>query len=102
MQHYFRTRKDVVLPLLWPIKSVDGKSEIREIPLRKNTNVVISIFNANRSEEIWGEDANEWKPERWIGKSPDEVANVRLPGVYSSMWVSAFWEMREGNLTYIP
>lgn len=74
-----------MLPLMWPIKSADGKSEIREIPLRKNTNIIISIINANRSKGIWGEDAAEWKPERWIGKALDEVAKVRLPGVYSSM-----------------
>lgn len=79
------TREDVVLPLKWPIKSADGKSEIREFPLRKNTGIIISIINANTSKEIWGEDAYEWKPERWIGKSPDEVAKTRLPGVYSSM-----------------
>lgn len=79
------TRKDVVLPLMWPIKSADGKSEIREIPLRKNTNIFISILNANRSKMILGEEAYEWKPERWLGKSPDEVAKARLPGVYSSM-----------------
>ena len=79
------TTKDVVLPLMWPIKSADGKSEIHEIPLRKNTDVVISIHNANRCKAVWGEDAYEWKPERWLGKSPDEVANVRYPGVYSSM-----------------
>ena len=79
------TTMDVVLPLMWPIKSADGKSEIHEIPLRKNTDVVISIHNANRCKAVWGEDAYEWKPERWLGKSPDEVANVRYPGVYSSM-----------------
>ena len=81
------TRKDIVLPLMWPIKSVDGKCELREIPLPKNTNIMISVFNANRSKDIWGEDALEWKPERWIGKSPDEVAKIKLPGVYSSMYV---------------
>ena len=70
---------------MYPIKSADGRSEIREIPLKKGSRVLISIYNANRSKAIWGEDAEEWKPERWLGKSPDEVAKVRLPGVYSSM-----------------
>lgn len=64
---------------------MDGKSEIREIPIKKNTNVIISILNANRSKAVWGEDAEEWKPERWLGNSLDEVAKERLPGVYSSM-----------------
>jgi len=79
------TRKDIVMPLLWPIKSVDGKTEIREIPLKKNTNVLISVLNANRSKAIWGEDAEEWKPERWLKPLPESVAKAHLPGVYASM-----------------
>ncbi|THH08982.1 hypothetical protein EW145_g2338 [Phellinidium pouzarii] len=79
------TRKDVVLPLMWPIKSADGKSEIKEIPLQKNTNVIMSILGANRSKRIWGEDAEEWKPERWMKPLPESVAAAHLPGIYSSM-----------------
>lgn len=67
------------------MKAADGKSEIREILIKKNTNVIVSILYANRSKAVWGEDAEEWRPERWLGKSLDEVAKVRLPGVYSSM-----------------
>lgn len=70
---------------MFPMKSADSRSEIHEVFIKKNTNVIISIFNANRNKATWGEDAEEWKPERWLGKSPDEVAKVRLPGVYSSM-----------------
>ncbi|KAH8109751.1 cytochrome P450 [Phellopilus nigrolimitatus] len=79
------TRKDVVMPLLWPIKSADGESEIKEIPLKKNTDVIISIIGANRSKKIWGEDAEAWKPERWLQPLPESVAKARLPGVYASM-----------------
>ncbi|KAI5118021.1 hypothetical protein M0805_003458 [Coniferiporia weirii] len=79
------TKKDVILPLLWPIKSTDGKSEIKEILLMKNTNVIISIIGANRSKRIWGEDAEEWKPERWLKPLPESVSAAHLPGVYSSM-----------------
>lgn len=80
-----RTRKDVVLPLLWPIKSADGKRMINEIPLKKNTNVIISILGANRSKAIWGDDAEEWKPERWLAPLPESVSKAHLPGVYASM-----------------
>ena len=83
----FRTRKDVVMPLLWPIKSADGKSEIREIPVKKNTNVIVAIYNANRSTKIWGEDAEEWKPERWLKPLPKSVSDAHMPGVYASMLV---------------
>ena len=52
------------MPLMFPIKAEDG-SEIKEIPVKKNTDVIISILGANRSKRIWGDDAEEWKPERW-------------------------------------
>ncbi|KAL5476867.1 hypothetical protein ACEPAI_3053 [Sanghuangporus weigelae] len=79
------TRKDVILPLAWPILSADGKIEITEIPIKKNTNVIVSIIGSNRSKIIWGEDAEEWKPERWLNPLPESVAKAHMPGVYSSM-----------------
>ena len=80
-------REDVVLPLAWPIKSANGQREIDAIPLKKNTNIIISILNANRSTRIWGPDADEWKPERWLSPLPESVAKAHLPSVYSSMYV---------------
>ena len=74
-----------MLPLLWPIKSADGKSEITEIPLKKNTNVIVSILGANRSKRVWGEDADQWKPDRWLNPLPESVSKAHLPGVYSQM-----------------
>ncbi|KAL5482417.1 hypothetical protein ACEPAI_9011 [Sanghuangporus weigelae] len=78
-------RKDTVLPLHWPIKSTDGKTEIKEIPLRKGTGIQISIIGANRNKAIWGEDADEWRPERWLEPLPKSVDEAHLPGVYSQM-----------------
>ena len=47
---------------------------------------------ANRYERIWGESANEFMPERWVGKKLEEVVQPggHLPGVYSSMYVFCF------------
>ena len=72
------------MPLMFPIKSADG-SEIREVPMKKNTDLIVSIIGANRSKRVWGDDAEEWKPERWLRPLPDSLAQARLPGVYSSM-----------------
>ncbi|KAK4565841.1 hypothetical protein LTR86_003690 [Recurvomyces mirabilis] len=33
----------------------------------KGTNIIISMRAINRSKELWGEDAAEFKPERWLG-----------------------------------
>lgn len=74
------------MPLKWPIVGVDG-SEMREIAVPKNTNVVISIFGANRDKRVWGPDADQWKPERWLKPLPESVAEAHSPGVYASMYV---------------
>ena len=77
-------RKDVVLPLSKPIKGLDGQ-EITEIPIPKNTNIVIGVLAINRDPEIWGPDSFEWKPERWLAPLPESVAEARIPGVYSNL-----------------
>jgi hypothetical protein len=35
--------------------------------------------------ETWGEDADEFKPDRWLNVLPSSVAEAKTPGVYSSM-----------------
>ncbi|KAF9565114.1 cytochrome P450 [Agrocybe pediades] len=77
-------RKDTVLPLSNPIKGLDG-SEIREIPIPANTNVIVGIMASNRNPELWGPDSYEWKPERWLKPLPDAVSQAHLPGVYSNL-----------------
>ena len=82
-----RALKDTILPLFWPIKSTDGKTEIKEILVPKGTDIVVSIMSANKDKRIWGEDANEWKPSRWLSPLPESSQKAHLPGVYSQMWV---------------
>ncbi|KAA1468090.1 cytochrome P450 [Dentipellis sp. KUC8613] len=77
------TRKDVVLPLGTPITATDG-SKISEIHIAENTDVFISIIGVNRSVAIWGADATEWKPERWLSPLPQTVTDAHIPGVYSN------------------
>lgn len=79
-----RAREDTVLPLSEPIQGVDG-TMMNEIPVPKDTTVLVGIRSCNRSKAIWGEDALEWKPERWLAPLPDTVAKAHLPGVYSNL-----------------
>lgn len=72
------------MPLMFPVQSTNG-TEINEIAVPKNTDITISIIGANRSKKIWGEDAEEWKPERWLQPLPESVSKAHLPGVYASM-----------------
>lgn len=72
------------MPLSRPIRGVDG-SIMEQILVPKDTSVMIAIRACNRNKEIWGEDAAEWKPERWLSPLPDKVTQARIPGVYSSL-----------------
>jgi cytochrome P450 len=76
--------QDVVLPLSSPVKGLDGK-ELHEIHVPKGTNITISILAANRNPDIWGPDAEEWKPDRWLAPLPESVINAHLPGIYSHL-----------------
>ncbi|KAI3621701.1 hypothetical protein WG66_008812 [Moniliophthora roreri] len=78
-----RSYRDSVVPLGTPITGTDG-SQITEIFFPKGSDIWISLIGANRSEEIWGPDAKEWKPERWLSPFPPSVAKARIPGVYAN------------------
>ncbi|RPD69487.1 cytochrome P450 [Lentinus tigrinus ALCF2SS1-7] len=77
------TKQDAVLPLSQPIGGVDGTT-IREIPVPKGTSIAVGIFSSNRNKALWGEDAAEWKPERWLSALPNSIAGAKIPGVYSN------------------
>ena len=79
-----RTRKDTILPLAHSVSSTSGE-EINAIPLRRNTNVIIAIEAANRRPDVWGPDASDWRPERWLERLPQSVVDARLPCVYQGM-----------------
>lgn len=56
------------------------------IPLPKGTTVVIGIYSCNRNKVLWGEDADQWKPERWFDNTvPEAVMEAKIPGIYSNM-----------------
>ncbi|KAF9479975.1 cytochrome P450 [Pholiota conissans] len=78
------TAEDTVLPLSTPIIGVDGK-EMHEIAIPKDTNISIGIMASNRNPEIWGPDADEWKPDRWMNPLPESVIAAHLPGIYSHL-----------------
>nr|BAL05185.1 cytochrome P450 [Phanerodontia chrysosporium] len=78
------TREDVMMPLSEPIQGVNGET-ISEIFVPKDTSVIVSIRACNRNKAIWGEDADEWKPERWLSPLPEAVGNAHVPGVYSHL-----------------
>jgi len=76
-------RSDVVLPLSSPIHDVDGR-KVYEIFVPKNTNLYVQIYNLNRDPSIWGTDATEWKPERWLAPLPESVTNANIQSLYAN------------------
>lgn len=59
------TRQDIIMPLSKPLTGLNGE-EIHEILVPNNTNLFISITEANRNPDIWSPGALEWIPERWL------------------------------------
>lgn len=72
------------MPLSAPIRGVDG-TLIEAIPVKKGMRIVTDIRGSNTNKEIWGPDAYEWKPERWMNPLPRAVEEAHIPGVYSHL-----------------
>lgn len=78
------TREATVLPLSSPMRTLSNKT-VTQLPIPKDTRISISIIGCNQNPKIWGDDAYEWKPERWLQPLRDEVVQAKVPGVYSNL-----------------
>ena len=74
----------MVLPLSDPIRGLDG-TLMSEIPVPKGTVIHVGVLGSNTNPRIWGDDAWEWKPERWLAPLPDAVVEAHIPGGYSHL-----------------
>ncbi|KAI0656492.1 cytochrome P450 [Cubamyces menziesii] len=71
--------EDTVLPLGEPVQ-INGQTQDR-ILVGKGTPIVIPILAINRDKALWGEDAFEFKPERW-DNLPEAVSSI--PGIWAN------------------
>lgn len=76
--------KDAVLPLHTPVQGANGKV-LTEVIVPGNTDVLISLVGCNTSTQLWGPDAGEWKPERWLDEAPQTLTDAKIAGVYSNL-----------------
>ncbi|KAI0328401.1 cytochrome P450 [Cubamyces sp. BRFM 1775] len=74
-------KKDDVIPLSEPFTDRYGRVH-NEIRIAKGNKVALPIIAIQRSKDIWGEDALEFKPERW--QQPPETIST-IPGVWGHM-----------------
>ncbi|KZT24217.1 cytochrome P450 [Neolentinus lepideus HHB14362 ss-1] len=89
-------RQDTTLPLAYPITSSSGVT-LTSVAVPAGTSVIMSLLAANHNKQVWGPDADEWRPERWLTESGERVmfsegdgeedgeGRVKYPGVYASM-----------------
>ncbi|KAI0035974.1 cytochrome P450 [Vararia minispora EC-137] len=72
--------KDDIIPtgMEWVDKKGVRHSGISVV---KGDAIIIPILAINRSKEIWGEDAYEFKPERWSNLPPSASA---IPGIWGN------------------
>ncbi|KAJ7144321.1 cytochrome P450 [Mycena epipterygia] len=74
--------KDDVLPLSKPYIDKAGKSH-DSLPIPKGQMIHIPIWGVNTDKEIWGDDADEFIPERWE-HLPDAVSDI--PSVWANLF----------------
>ncbi|KAG8891502.1 hypothetical protein FRC00_013595 [Tulasnella sp. 408] len=75
--------QDTSIPVGTPY--IDKKGvERTEISVGAREEIVIPISLINRDKEIWGEDAEEFKPERWL-EGNTHPRSSEIPGVFSSI-----------------
>ncbi|KAI0760059.1 cytochrome P450 [Fomes fomentarius] len=74
---------DTVLPLGRPVTGTDGKP-VHELIVPAHTMMWVNILGVNRDKELWGPDADEWKPERWLAPLPTTVTEAHIPNVFAN------------------
>lgn len=70
--------KDSYIPLSKPIRQTDG-TLVDRVLVKKGQPLILSVVTYNRRKDIWGEDAMEFKPDRWLN-IPSAVAKSGIPG----------------------
>ncbi|KAF4605321.1 hypothetical protein EYR40_004105 [Pleurotus pulmonarius] len=73
--------RDDVLPLALPVVTKDGET-LTELPIQKGQDVIVSICAYNRLPSVWGGDADEWNPRRFLDVSKEKQTSV---GVYANL-----------------
>ncbi|KAI0263463.1 cytochrome P450 [Gloeopeniophorella convolvens] len=71
--------RDDVIPLAFPITLKSGE-QITSIPIKKGTPLDVSPVAYNRLPQIWGEDADAFKPERFLETEKEKKTSVGVFG----------------------
>ncbi|KAJ7055687.1 cytochrome P450 [Mycena amicta] len=74
---------DCNLPLSTPITTRTG-AQITQLPIRKGQDLYLAIASYHRTKSIWGADAHEFRPSRWLGEEPPGKG-VSIMGPHGSL-----------------
>ncbi|KAJ3126342.1 hypothetical protein HK098_007606 [Nowakowskiella sp. JEL0407] len=80
-----------------PVLPINGRTASQDLDLttsdgntlrvKKGAMVLVSLVRVHRSKECWGENADEFYPDRWLIKKGDTVEEfVPSPGSYLPFW----------------
>lgn len=70
---------DDVIPLGKPLRTSDGKV-VDSVSVAKGTIVHIPIAAVNRSEVLWGPNAKDFDPNRWLDNSISQHRASEISG----------------------
>ncbi|KAI0324490.1 cytochrome P450 [Cubamyces sp. BRFM 1775] len=82
--NYRQATQDTILPLSTPVKGTDGSSS-EGVFVPKGSIVMVSLTACNCNKELWGDDADEWKPERWLSPLPRTLEEASIPGPFAHL-----------------
>lgn len=72
---------DDVIPLMTPITTTSGKV-LDRVPVAKGTILILSVAGYNMLKEVWGDDAMDFNPGRWL---IPKKKNIPTLGVYGNL-----------------
>ncbi|KAI9449717.1 cytochrome P450 [Lactarius psammicola] len=78
--------RDDILPLAFPITTKSGE-QIASIPIKKGTQIDISTAVYNRLPDVWGKDADEWNPERFLDPQREFKEASSNIGVFGNLFL---------------
>ncbi|KAG8762579.1 hypothetical protein FRC11_008701 [Ceratobasidium sp. 423] len=74
--------EDDIIPTSEPVRLRDGTFTTDGVRIKKGTYVHIALEGINLVRDVWGEDATEFRPERWDNLPETVKAN---PSIYGGM-----------------
>ena len=73
--------KHDVIPLAQPVKASNGRDHLESVTVAPGQVLIIGMHNVNKNKAVYGDDAGEYRPERWL----EEKKLEGNAGVYSQM-----------------